>query len=228
VAIALKGSAVTSGSTGASGAITITHGLTISAGDVLIAFVVTKRNAGTMADNNGDYAFTEDYDWLDTTNSQSHAIYSRVAGSSEPSSYAWATAAWWTYCVILLQFSGVDSDDIWDVPPSDATRDGSWGATATADSQTTTVDGALALFFVQGDGESVSNPTNNFGNGVGQNTADPKSWVCSKSIASAGAIGSTSATLAASAAWRTHLLALTPAPSGVPKQSDHYMRRRVE
>ena len=227
MAIALKGSAVTSGSTGASGAITITHGLTIAAGDVLIAFVVTARNAGTMADNNGDYAFTEDYDWLDTTNGESHAVYSRVAGSSEPSSYAWATAAWWTYCVILLQFSGVDSDDIWDVPPSDATRDGSWGATATADSQTTTVDGALALFFVQGGGQNVTDPTNSFGDGVGQNTADPKSWVFFKSIASAGAIGSTSATLSGDTAWRTHLLALTPAASGIAKHSDYYMRRRV-
>lgn len=128
-----------------SGNVSITHGLTIVAGDVLTAFINVNGTGNTATDNNGSTAFTE------TTHGDQPAagsavmyIFERVAGSSEPSSYAWTLGTSDRWSIVICQDRGVDST-IWDVAPSGAniSTDDTGGTTSTCSAITIATSGAL-------------------------------------------------------------------------------------
>jgi len=191
----------------------ITHGLTINEGDVIIV-VIHQQAAGGIADNNGAYPFTELIDETGPSTS-GYAIYSRVAGASEPSTYSWTTGnVQWT--LVLRVFSGVDTSDIWDVPPSGSTKATSTGSTpATALSMTISTAGAMGIVVVGTDSSSItySNPTNGYGTGVQINGARSLGTYI-RTFDSTGPSGATSVTLSTSDDWFIHQFALKPAASG--------------
>jgi hypothetical protein len=73
----------------------ITHGITIQAGDVIVATVYANRhstNTNTISDNNGSFPFTEEWQRQNpgsVTGTLSH--WTRVAGANEPATYNWVT-----------------------------------------------------------------------------------------------------------------------------------------
>lgn len=205
MAISVKGSYTSSGFTNTT-TITFSHGLTIAANDVLVLVLST---VSTAADDNGEYALTKDYATPGTEYGCGHHIFTRVCGSSEPSTYSFTVERWHGYRVHLLQLSGVDTDNIWDVAPSASTLSGGYGTTATASSQTITTAGALGLFYVCDGVEAISNPTNSYGDGCG-GTEDRSAYVYRRIFASTGATGDASATLANDTTWRAHQLAVRP------------------
>jgi hypothetical protein len=199
------GSATASGQDGS-----ITHGLTIGEGEVIIAVVHVNSN-GSIADNNGSYPFTEVFEEDNGAESSHYAIYSRVAGASEPATYSWSVGGVDT-SIILRVFSGVDTSDIWDVAPSTSTRSYSAsGTTATAPSMTTSNDGAMGLLVVLSDSTNTwSNPTNGYGTEV-ENSAGRSTASYIRTWATAGSTGTSAATESASNDWLAHQIALKPA-----------------
>ena len=210
----------------------ITHGLSLQAGDVVVAFIHVNWDGTTITDDNGSYAFSEHVNGVGQATSRV-GIFSRVAGSSEPSTYSWTQSAGNNWSIILRVFRGCDTSSPWDVAPSSANSDGaSSGTTATAPSITTGYDGSLAIAAVFSDstGTTYSSPTNGFGA-----EAEESTYRChanyTKAVASAGAVGSTSITLSASDDWYALQMALRAAPAGgaskVPVMDNAYRQRRA-
>jgi len=208
------GNATNYGSSGT--AASITHGLTINSGDVVVALIAANATGTTIMDNNGANAFTQaiQENTPASGGTMRYAIYYRVAGASEPLSYAWTLGSSQSWTIVIRVFSGVDTTSVWDVAPSVSTRTGSSsnGTTATAPSMTTGTAGAvgIAAFFTDGNGTTYSGPTNGYGTliqqGGGRSVASAiRTW------ATAGSTGTTSATLSPSDDWAAHQFALRPA-----------------
>ena len=106
-----------------SGHVSITHGLTILEGDVLIAVLSVVNTGSTFASD--DSEFTDDYQ--DAFADGNLAIMSRVAGASEPSDYSWTISpSAVRHSVIIKQFRGVDSS-VYDVAPAAGNHDENGG-----------------------------------------------------------------------------------------------------
>ena len=102
--------------------INITHGLTINAGDVVVAIISVNNNGNTIIDDNGADAFVEQIQEDHPTGTARYAIYSRVAGASEPARYDFSCNDNANRTIVLRVFSGVHAD-VWDVAPAVAGRD---------------------------------------------------------------------------------------------------------
>jgi hypothetical protein len=190
----------------------ITHGLTINENDVVIAIIHHNLESVNITDDNGANAFVEAFEENNGSESSSYAIYSRVAGASEPATYQWTLDTSDDWLIQIRVFSGVDTSSVWDVAPSASTRDNSSsGTTATAPTMTTSNDGAMGIFLVISDSIiTFSDPTNGYGieveHGSGRAAASYiREW------ATAGATGASSATLSADNDWLAHQFALKPA-----------------
>jgi hypothetical protein len=191
----------------------VTHGQTIAANDVIVA-IIHSNDAGNdvTTDNNGAYAFTEEFEETNSSETSSYAIYYRVAGASEPATYSWNINNDTEWSIQIRIFSGVDTASVWDVAPSASTRSSAGsGTTATAPTMTTSNDGAMGILAIFSDStETFSNPTNGYGTEV-----EPASSIAQASYirtwASAGATGTSSADLSASNDWLAHQFALKPA-----------------
>jgi len=175
--------------------VTYTHGLTIQAGDVLIASVHANLSGNTVTDANPSYPFTSDH-YEDSTDSARHYVFSRVAGSSEPDHYHFTLGSSTRWAIVIAQFRGVDST-IWDVTPATGgtSVSGGWdggGYSVTVPSMTVNTAGACGLIFLASDsdptGESFSNPTNGYANLV-QETGQQIVATCNRVGLSAGATG---------------------------------------
>jgi hypothetical protein len=204
------------GNGGSSATASVTHGLTINAGDVVIAIVHANYSGGSISDNNGAYPFTQAIQEDNPGQSSRYAIYYRVAGSSEPSTFSWTLSSSAEWSVLLRVFSGVNTTSVWDVAPSTSTRAyaGS-GSIATAPSMTTSTDGAMGIVvFVSDSTVSWSAPTNGYGTGVQDATRSVGSFV--RLWATAGSTGTAGATLSASNDWLAHQIALKPAAAPCP------------
>lgn len=207
MAIAITGSSKNSNASTASA--TVTHGLTINENDVVLAFI-SCNYVVTASDDNGAYTFTKDFEagWL---SSATFSVFSRVAGSSEPSSYSFDIGGNNRWSLILLVVSGVDTASIWDVAPllSNYNETGG-GTTMSTTSINTLTDGALALILGGVDGGSAttfSAPTNGFSI-VDQASPNQSSVVLSKPMPTAGAVGATSTTVSVSESHNSFMMAL--------------------
>lgn len=201
----------------ASGNPSVTHGLTIMSGDVIVATINANGVANTVTDNNGGTSFSS-RDFVDNPDSARYYCFDRVCGGSEPSSYAFTLGSSNRWSMVLRQYRGVDSS-IWDVAPSNTTEQtGSGDLTANFTSVSSTVSGAMALCLMADDFTptltTFSSVDNSFGNVKSeggqqfQSTAD-------KLLGAAGAIGTTTITCATSSSisWCGWLVALKPATS---------------
>jgi hypothetical protein len=146
----------------------ITHGQTIAANDVIVAMIHSNDAGNDVTDNNGAYAFAEEFEETNPGQTSSYAIYYRVAGASEPATYSWNINNDTEWSVQIRIFSGVDTASVWDVSPSVSTRSSAGsGTTATAPTMTTSNDGAMGIIAIFSDStETFSNPTNGYGTEV--------------------------------------------------------------
>lgn len=207
MAISFIASATANGNAGGGGTASITHGLTIQANDVLIALVRCTDTPSAMS--SVDSVFTEDYARETDASSMPECIYSRVAGSSEASSWSWTVKTWTNYDIIILQFRGVDTSDIWDVIPAAGTLGTGYGTTATAPSITTETDGAMGLLIVYS-AQAESDPTDDYADGISA-SLNFKHAIWRRTWATAGATSTAACTLAGNCTWRIHQVALKPA-----------------
>lgn len=185
------------------GAPNTTHGLTINAGDVVVVQIHGKSaSASSVADNNGANAFTKTSE-LTFSGASNYQLttFTRVAGASEPSSYSFTPSPAFDRWVLLLRvFSGVDTSTPWDVAPAGVLGS---GTTATYSGITTTNANSLAIFSAGANTSalvSFSGITNGFGAEL-ERGAPQALTSYTKSIASAGAVGSTSVTFDGSYDW---------------------------
>jgi hypothetical protein len=188
-----------------------THGLTIAANDVVIVTLNASWNSPvvTFSDNNGSTPFTSHHSRAAFDGYVRWQWWYRVAGSSEPSSYAFTSSANTDWSMMVRVFRGVDTDNIFDLTVSSAASDSGTSATATASTRTTNYAGSLAIAtFVNKDVKTYSSPTNGFAEELEQsaNTATQASYT--KAIPSIGAIGATSVTLSGSVEWEARMYAL--------------------
>ena len=160
-AISEVGCATADGSSTAPG---ITHGMTINEGDFIVALVHLNLSTNVLSDNNGNYAFTKDINEQGADTSII-GIYHRVAGASEPSSYAWSakTSGAWSIQLRVFRAEGTIEYDV--APATGNKGTGSTGTTATAPSISTGADDAvvIAAFFTDSITVTYSAPTNGFG-----------------------------------------------------------------
>jgi hypothetical protein len=190
--------------------IAITHGMTIAAGDVLVAFTHNDTTA-TQSDNNGATPFTVAHHAIVVTDKSHAYIWVRVAGASEPAAYHWTVGAGVpSRAVVLRQFRGVDTSNIWDVVPSASTDAEGTSNSPEAPSINITSAGSMGLLgiFIDASTIVVSSPTNSYGDLVQATQRIVAS--CTRASLSAGAVGAAGAHLDASDDWLAIHCALKP------------------
>jgi hypothetical protein len=196
MAITYVGGAANQDAGSASTAVSVTHGLSINANDVIIAIVHYNVETTTCADNNGANSFTEDAELDNAGATSGFAIYSRVAGGSEPSSYAWTLDSSQRWSVALKVFSGVNTSSIYDVTPT-GTELNSTSSSEQLESVniTTNNDNSVGLVCFGTDSDpfgGYSGYTNSYGNEVESSSGRPVAMV-HKILGTAGAVGTVTA-----------------------------------
>lgn len=82
----------------------ITHGLTINSGDLVVAYI-NCNNTGAISNDAGGAAWTNPINEVPSTETSRHAFFWKVAGSSEPATYTWTLPASTQYRVIVKVFT---------------------------------------------------------------------------------------------------------------------------
>lgn len=215
--ISLIGTASTDASSGT--AVSLTHGLSIQSGDVIIATVNANGSGNTVTDNNGSTAFTTDH-YADNPDSARYYVMHRVAGASEPSSYAFTLGSSGRWSIVVRQYRGVDSS-VWDVAPSaDSLNTGTSLATglAVADSITIATSGACGLVLMGDDfnptTSTYSSIDNDYGNAAYEAGAQYQA-TADKLNLSTGATGDTTLTSSYKVAYAIYQVALKPSAASV-------------
>lgn len=194
----------------------ITHGLTINADDVLVIEVFI-NGPNTITDTSSVTLVDDSQESLGAA--EQYAIFSRIAGGSEPSVYTFsANSSRWQTVIRVFDGCNVSSEAAkWDVTPSASTSAQGTSTTATAPAMTTSVDNTMGIFFVFADTRLTtvySAPTNSYGTAVATSGQRDSSTF----IVEHGTAGSETAscTVAPSTAWGAIQVALAPeAAAGV-------------
>jgi len=199
-------------------AISVTHGLTILEDDVIIASIGSDSpGTTTCLDNNGANSFNEEYDSTPSINTMAAHIYSRVAGASEPSAYAFTLSVSEGFSIMIQQFRGVDTAAIWDIDPTSAawSSDTSDATPAVIADISTIVDGAEAIAFCMADSGSVAFTSidNSFANEL-EPSGGLRCAAWRRNVATAGLIGATSIALSVGKKTDAIIFALNPAAGG--------------
>lgn len=214
MAISLVGTASTDASTGT--AVSLTHGLTITPGDVVIATINCNGSGNTVTDNNGTSAFTASHSKANT-DSATLAVFHRVAGASEPSAYAFTLGASGRWSIVVRVYRGVDIS-VWDVAPGASTcrvaPTTAGEGPALAPSITIITPGACGLVLL-GDDLSPTTTTyvsvdNGYGNARSESGQQYQATVDRLGLAT-GATGITSVTSSATTCSVVYQVALKPA-----------------
>lgn len=191
----------------------ITHGLTINADDVIIIIVHADGNTGSQGftDNNSPFTFTEAIQENSAADS-TYAIYYRVAGSSEPSSYSFTMDSSDDWAIQIRVFSGVDTASVWDVAPSVSTRATvGAGTTVNAPSMTTSNDGAMGIVVGLTDSaETFAGANNSYGTEVEDLGGNRGTASYIRTWTTAGSTGATTITMDGSNDVMGHQFALKP------------------
>lgn len=82
----------------------LTHGLTINAGDLVVAYV-NRNSTNSISADAGGVAWTEALNAAVTSETARHAFYWKIAGSSEPASYGWTFGTADHFQIILKVFT---------------------------------------------------------------------------------------------------------------------------
>ena len=179
--------AASTGGTGTNAS--ITHGLTINSGDVIIVTLHANNNP-TRTDNNGANSFTDDFADQGANASHSYTIFSRVAGASEPASYSFTLGSSERWSIVIRVFEGVHPT-IYDVAPAAGNKYvRNTDPSPAVDAITTTYDRSYAFFLVISDNETntYTGPTNGYGDSVAR-TSNQVQDTYIKFIATAGSTG---------------------------------------
>ncbi len=208
-------------------AISITHGLTINAGDAVVALVHTNGANNTITDNNGANAFGSDFQENGASPATNrYGIFSRIAGASEPSSYAFTAASSGRWSIAIAVVPDIDAT-VWDVAPAAGTRATgsqliSTSYNVTAPSIDIATAGAIGLLLSVDDHTSGACATvTAVGNSYGGIDADynQSAAVASRTFASTGATGTSTLTYTGdgfTVSYVAHQVALKPAAAGTP------------
>ena len=115
-------------------------------GDVLLVFQYCANDGAAHHANNATYPFTlATQQWTTVGSDWSFFVSYRVAGASEPASYAFTNSASTQYGdIILMRVTGLDNTDPYDASSS-ADAAGAAGLTVTEADVTTTTDNAWML-----------------------------------------------------------------------------------
>lgn len=212
MAISLVGTASNDGSTGT--AVSVTHGLTIASGDVVIATVMANGAGNTVTDNNGSYPFNDDH-YTANPESATFAVFSHMAGASEPSAYAFTLGSSNRWSVVVRVYRGVHSS-IWDVAPSASTvATGTNQATAVAPAITIVTGGACGLVLLGDDYAPTTTTYSSVGNGYSNAKSESGQQyqaTADKLGLSVGATGTTAVTSSANVTYVIYQVALKPEP----------------
>lgn len=158
MAISFVSSGTNSATTGS--AITITKPASIQSGDVIVALIHGNGSSPTITDNNGATPFTDSGLGLRAYNggSASYRIMHRVAGGSEPASYAWTLGESNRWSVILSVYRGVDTSAIYDVAPTSTSEKSELTVTSTIATKaiTTLTDGSFVVVTACADSSTVT------------------------------------------------------------------------
>lgn len=209
--------------------VTITHGLTINSGDLVLA-VIHANDDPTITENNGATPFTTSFEEEHPNATSRYSIKVRRAGASEPATYAWTLSTSQQWSVQIRVFSGVHAD-IWDVSPSAETRmTSASGTTATAPTMTIITAGAMGIVIVGTDispAFTYSDPTNGYDSEVEPAAAHAQaSYIRLWNFT--GATGTTDVTLSATDDWWIFQIALKPTGGlSIATVLDYYRRRRI-
>lgn len=207
MAITYVGGAADSVASAAS--VTVTHGLTINENDVIVAVC---HGNNVSSESWSATGFTRIYGESNPTADTSvYTILYRVCGGSEGASYTFDsnnTAD--RNQVIMWVWRGVDTATIWDVQPSDSTRNFSSveGTSATCPSMTVTAGAAGMVFGLRDGAGTISSADNSYTNEVEPATPQQCVHGWSRIFASAGSSGVTTLTLSATDHWVAHQFAV--------------------
>lgn len=212
--------------TGDSAAPSITHGLTINSGDIVLIQGNVNASSNTWSDNNGSTPLTIDRQETGS-GTNTLAIMTRIAGASEPSSYAFTVSASNAWSLTIRVYSGGHAD-IWDVAPAAGTLATGSGTTATSTDMTTNTDGAMGLVLETTDSNStdISSPTNGYGDLINIGTSITQASA-QRIWATAQTTGTVNLTLSKNQDWAIHHVALKPAAGGlvIPVAMNAYRQR---
>lgn len=212
MALSFVGGATNSAASGT--AVSVTHGLTINSGDLVWA-IVHNNGSHTCVDNNGAYSFTEVDDQYMSLPSSSKAHYWRIAGASEPSSYAWTISGSNRWAVAVLVFrptSGTIQSPPYDVAPGSFSGDTSDSPLAAAETGSVSDVTWVAVAYVDG-AETFSATPTGYTQGAQIETDQPISAYYKLTQAS-GSTGTAAWTLAASQQWGAEIFILLPPAGG--------------
>lgn len=130
---------------GSGTAITCAAPAGIVAGDIVVA-MFNNNESVTITDNNGATPFTQTLARRAyNTNSAGYTIWVRVAGASEPATYAFTGSGSDRWSIIVAAFRGGHQVDIWDVAPTAATEKIDSTNLRTSQALTTLKDGAMII-----------------------------------------------------------------------------------
>jgi hypothetical protein len=205
----------------ATGNVAITHGLTIAAGDVIIALVNGNGSGQTTTDNNGATPFTS-ADSAANPDSATAYVFYRVCGDGEPSTYNFTQGSSSRWSIILRQYRGVGST-VWDVAPAAANRAAaSSAATAVAPAITIATTGAAGLVLMADDRypttTTYTSVDNSYGNAKSESGQQYTATVDRLDL-STGTTGTTTITSSAYVSYVIWQCALKPILNGVLNQT---------
>ena len=103
------GGANSNGSSATTGS--ITHGLTINSGDLVVAYVHTNAT-NSISNDAGGAAWTEAVNETPSSETARQACFWKVAGASEPSSYSWTLNATTNYQIIVYVFTSAADAEV--------------------------------------------------------------------------------------------------------------------
>lgn len=193
----------------------------VVSGDVMIAVVAGNASgatAPTITDNNGAAAWTQVFHNAEAS-IQTASVWLRVAGASEPATYAWTLSVSVPWAVVIAAYSGVDT-----TTPQDAaaTYDLNLSPSAVSDcpTLTTVTNGAWNILVALSDfgGQTPTSRPAGYTARVG-NATNRSIDLADKEITTAGATGAQQFGWGTSDDTQGYQIALRPAGAGGGAQS---------
>jgi hypothetical protein len=215
-------------------AITCSAPASIQSGDVLVCIInLNGDNAGTVSDNNGSTPFTSVLGYRAYNgDSARYYVWVRVAGSSEPATYAFTRTVNDRWSIIISAYRGVDTSTIWDVQPTASTENVDGSSPFSTLSLITVNNGAMIIACSFSDSSSVTytaTPGDSF-NSRQNNSGEELIALADKVLATAGTQSAVSWTGSADVASVTQIFSLKPAVAAgtaIPVFVNQYRQRRT-
>ena len=201
------------GATGGGTTLTISNPTGTLSGDVLIASFTFTGGTNTNFTGGGIPAGWNLIRRTDNGTTMSLITYYKVAGSSEPNSYAWTFSSSVRAAGAIQRFQNVDTSNVVDVS---AGATGASGTTPTAPTVTSTDDQERELgFFATNSAATFSGNTNGLTEQFdtkNANASGPAIQGAGKTDTTAGATGTSASTPSAAGAWAAQSVELSQVP----------------